>query len=117
SREGDLIDLGAEHSIVEKTGAWYSYKGERIGQGRENARQFLKDNPDVRKDLDIELRRVLGLLPAVPPSPTPEAAAAKAGSTNSKAAVRGEREGGLFFRGGAPPPTRSLAFHAYRTGS
>ncbi len=89
SREGDLIDLGAEHSIVEKSGAWYSYKGERIGQGRENARQFLKDNPDIRADLDTELRRVLGLLPAVPPSPTPEAAAAKAASTNSKAAVRG----------------------------
>ncbi len=63
SREGDLIDQGAEHSIVEKSGSWYSYKGERIGQGRENARQFLKDNADVRRDLDIELRRILGLLP------------------------------------------------------
>src|SRR5450432_4322101 len=49
SREGDLIDLGVAQNIVEKSGSWYSYKGERIGQGRENARQFLKDNPEVFK--------------------------------------------------------------------
>jgi recombination protein RecA len=61
SREGDLIDLGVAQSIVEKSGSWYSYKGERIGQGRENARQFLKDNPDIRVKVDIELRKVLGL--------------------------------------------------------
>ena len=48
SREGDLIDLGVAQNIVEKSGSWYSYKGERIGQGRENARQFLKDNPDIQ---------------------------------------------------------------------
>ena len=60
SREGDLIDLGATHHIVEKSGSWYSYKGERIGQGRENARQFLKDNPDFRTRIDAELRKALG---------------------------------------------------------
>src|ERR1700682_5276839 len=49
SREGDLIDLGVAQNIVEKSGSWYSYKGERIGQGRENARQFLRDNPDIRQ--------------------------------------------------------------------
>src|ERR1700726_1502643 len=48
SREGDLLDLGATHNVIEKSGSWVSYKGERIGQGRENARQFLKDNPDIR---------------------------------------------------------------------
>ena len=87
SREGDLIDLGAEHSIIEKSGSWYSYKGERIGQGRENARQFLKDNPDVCADLDTELRRILGLLPAVPASPPVETVSKPA--SNAKAAVRG----------------------------
>src|SRR6202045_5554990 len=51
SREGDLIDLGVAQNLVEKRGAWYSYKGERIGQGRENARQFLKDNPPGFKKL------------------------------------------------------------------
>ena len=60
SKEGDLIDLGVAQNLVEKSGAWYSYKGERIGQGRENARQFLKDNPEVRKKLDMELRKALG---------------------------------------------------------
>jgi recombination protein RecA len=60
SREGDLIDLGVTQSIVEKSGSWYSYKGERIGQGRENARQFLKDNPDFRTRIDTELRKALG---------------------------------------------------------
>ena len=47
-------------NIVEKSGSWYSYKGERIGQGRENARQFLKDNPDFRTRIDAELRKALG---------------------------------------------------------
>jgi recombination protein RecA len=60
SREGDLIDLGAAQSVVEKSGSWYSYKGERIGQGRENARQFLKDNPDFRARIDSDLRKALG---------------------------------------------------------
>jgi recombination protein RecA len=62
SREGDLIDLGVAQNIVEKSGSWYSYKGERIGQGRENARQFLKDNPDIRQQVDTELRKALGLI-------------------------------------------------------
>ncbi|PYX12804.1 MAG: recombinase RecA [Acidobacteria bacterium] len=65
SREGDLIDLAANNGIVEKSGAWYSYKGERIGQGRENARQFLKDNKDTMAKLEAEVRKHLGLtLPA-----------------------------------------------------
>jgi recombination protein RecA len=61
SREGDLIDLGVAQNLVEKSGSWYSYKGDRIGQGRENARQFLKDNPDIRQQVDTELRQVLGM--------------------------------------------------------
>jgi recombination protein RecA len=62
SLEGDLIDLGAAQNIVEKSGSWYSYKGERIGQGRENARQFLKDNPEMLQKLEAELRVALGLV-------------------------------------------------------
>src|SRR3981081_1661244 len=62
SREGDLIDLGAAQNVVEKSGSWYSYKGERIGQGRENARQFLKDNADIRRQIDTALRLALGLM-------------------------------------------------------
>src|SRR6476660_6974883 len=83
SKEGDLIDLGAAQNLVEKSGAWYSYKGERIGQGRENARQFLKDNPEVRKKLDMELRKALGLTRAdvaavVAPAPVAAVPAAAA---------------------------------------
>ncbi|MCB9383689.1 MAG: recombinase RecA [Bryobacterales bacterium] len=61
SLEGDLLDLGVEHKLVQKSGAWYSYGDERIGQGRENAKQFLKDNLDVRDKLEKELRAALGL--------------------------------------------------------
>ena len=64
SREGDLIDLGVAQNLIEKSGSWYSYKGERIGQGRENARQFLRDNPDIRQKIDLELRQALGLVKA-----------------------------------------------------
>jgi recombination protein RecA len=61
SREGDLIDLGVTHNAVEKSGSWFSFGGERIGQGRENARTFLKEHPDACERLDSELRRRLGL--------------------------------------------------------
>ena len=79
SRDGDLIDLGVTHNLIEKSGAWYSFKGERIGQGRDNAKQFLKDNPDVRKKLDAELRKLLGLVrlePVAAPAPAGPVAAA-----------------------------------------
>jgi recombination protein RecA len=62
SREGDLIDLAVAQNIVEKSGAWFSYKTDRIGQGRENAKQFMKDNPDIREKLEIEVRKALGLI-------------------------------------------------------
>src|SRR5579872_5404672 len=66
SKEGDLIDLGVAQNLIEKSGSWFSYKGDRIGQGRENARQFLKDNPDIRQTVDTELRKALGLIKAEP---------------------------------------------------
>jgi recombination protein RecA len=86
SREGDLIDLGVIKNIVDKSGAWFSYKGERIGQGRENVKQFLKDNRDITARIEAELRRELGLktLLPEPPPPTPEqkqAASAAHGKT------------------------------------
>jgi recombination protein RecA len=74
SREGDLLDIAVNNNILEKSGSWFSYKGERIGQGRENARQFLKDNKDTMAKLDTEVRKALGLVaitapPAVAPVP------------------------------------------------
>tara|TARA_B100001121_G_C18553636_1_gene556774 strand:- start:417 stop:860 length:444 start_codon:yes stop_codon:yes gene_type:complete len=56
SRESELIELGVEHDIVEKTGAWYSYKGDRLGQGKENVRQFLKDSPEVAAEIEKLIR-------------------------------------------------------------
>src|SRR5258707_3284145 len=89
SREGDLIDLGVAQNIVEKSGSWYSYKGDRIGQGRENSRQFLKDNPDIRKQVDTELRQALGLnrkdaVEAVPPPVVETAKPVAANATRSR---------------------------------
>ncbi len=73
SREGDVLDLAVAQNIVEKSGAWYSYAGERIGQGRENVRQYLKEHRDTFTSIDAELRKKLGLVnvpqaevPAVP---------------------------------------------------
>jgi recombination protein RecA len=76
SRSGELVDLGVEHKLVVKSGAWYSYGDIRVGQGRENSKQFLRDNPDLADEIDIKLREKLGL-----PSPIPaprEAAVATA---------------------------------------
>jgi recombination protein RecA len=88
SREGDLLDLAANNNMVEKSGSWYSYKGERIGQGRENARQFLKDNRDTYAKLEAEVRRHLGLAPtgAVPVAapPAPPVAAAQAPTSGAR---------------------------------
>jgi recombination protein RecA len=61
SREGDILDLAVENGIIEKSGAWYSYKGERVGQGRDNSRTFLKENKDLLKQLEDEVRAKIGL--------------------------------------------------------
>jgi recombination protein RecA len=74
SKEGDLLDLGAAQNIVEKSGSWFSYKSDRIGQGRENARQFLRENPEIRQSIDKELRLALGIVKteAAEAAPVPE---------------------------------------------
>src|SRR4249919_384984 len=71
SKTGDLLDLAVEKRIVEKSGAWFAYGGERLGQGRENAKQFLKDNPEVHRAIEERVRRELGLT-----RDTPEAVSA-----------------------------------------
>src|SRR5438876_9072501 len=77
SREGDMIDLGVDKNLVEKSGAWYSYKGERIGQGRENAKQFMKENKDLAARLEAEVRKTIGLH-------SPGASASTNGAPHSK---------------------------------
>src|SRR6202789_541840 len=66
SREGDVLDLAATHNVVEKSGAWYSFNGERIGQGRENTRSFLKENKDIFVKMDAEVCKKLGIGSAAP---------------------------------------------------
>ncbi len=62
SREGEIIDLGVEGKIVEKAGAWYSYKGDRVGQGKDNAREFLRENPDMAREIENRVREQLGII-------------------------------------------------------
>ena len=61
SREGEIVDLGSECGVLEKAGAWYSYKGEKIGQGKENVKLFLKDHPELRDDLENQIREYYGI--------------------------------------------------------
>ena len=88
SREGDVLDLAVLHNIVDKSGAWYSYQGERIGQGRENVRAFLKDNRDIFTRIDTEIRKKLGIGGSsdidVPPVPVN-------GEVQAKEVVRGKK--------------------------
>jgi recombination protein RecA len=62
SYEGDLIDLAVDKKLVDKSGAWFSYKGERLGQGRDNAKQFIREHPEIAETLDAKLREMLGLV-------------------------------------------------------
>ena len=80
SREGDMLDLAVEKNIIDKSGAWFSFQGERLGQGRENARQFLKENHDYRGRIELALREIMGL--TIPTVPAPAMAAAAASSDN-----------------------------------
>jgi recombination protein RecA len=77
SREGDLLDLAVAQRVVEKSGAWFSIKGERLGQGRENAKQSLRDNPEVLKRIEREVKVKLGLPVRDEPEPSNAKAASK----------------------------------------
>jgi recombination protein RecA len=89
SREGDTLDLAVTHGIVDKSGAWYSFQGERIGQGRENVRGFLKENRDVFARVDSELRKKMGIGAAVVPAELPPVPVN--GASAAEAVVKGKR--------------------------
>ena len=89
SREGDLIDLGVMKGILEKSGTWLSYKGERIGQGRENARVFLKENADIRGKVEHDLRKALGLPTAAEEDTKAAPAESPKAASMAAAAARG----------------------------
>ncbi len=83
SREGELLDLAVQHNIIEKSGSWFSFGGERLGQGRENAKQFLRENAEVAHQIEEGVRRALGLEVAGTGGPS-EAAAREAAAGNGK---------------------------------
>jgi recombination protein RecA len=91
SREGDLLDTGVAKNLLEKSGTWISYKGERLGQGRENARLFLREHTDIRDKIEHELRKVLGLVAEDPKKAA--AAAAETEKPAAKAAAAGGHAG------------------------
>ncbi len=74
SREGSLIDLGVDNGIVRKSGAWYTYEGDQLGQGKENARAFLRDNPDLADEIEKRIKEDMGIIPRVD-APDPDSAA------------------------------------------
>jgi recombination protein RecA len=80
SREGEIIELGVNHRIVEKSGAWYAYKGEKIGQGKDNTREFLREHPEMADEIEAKIREAVGVVPGqqrvVPVADAPEAAEA-----------------------------------------
>ena len=104
SREGLLIDLGVEQRVVEKSGAWFSYGEERLGQGRENTRTFLKENPDIAEAIERDLRKALGLVK--------EPAAPADSSGEGEAADNGRRAAAVVGAGPAPAAARPAAVRA-----
>jgi recombination protein RecA len=91
SREGEILDLGSDAKIVEKSGAWYSYNGERIGQGKDNARTYLKERPELAREIENKVRASLGVpLLGEIKSDSSDKAAEKAAAKASKAAAKAE---------------------------
>jgi recombination protein RecA len=84
SLTGELLDLGVEHKLVQKSGSWYSYGETRIGQGRDAARQFLKENPDIAGEIEVKLRQALGLLPGAGEVPVVEVVAEEVAEETGK---------------------------------
>ena len=94
SKEGDMLDLAVNNNIVEKSGSWFSYKTERIGQGRENVKQFMKDNKDITARIEADVKRVIGLTKADVPEPAPASPVEKANAAVAagKAPERGGKK-------------------------
>jgi recombination protein RecA len=96
SREGEIIDLGVQHKLVEKSGAWYAYKGNKIGQGKDNAREYLRENPEIAREIENKIREAVGVTlldPVVKPAvkaadKTGEKASEKSGAKAGKAAEK-----------------------------
>ena len=73
SREGEIVELGVTHRIVEKSGAWYAYNGEKIGQGKDNTREFLRENPETAQEIERKIRDAVGIAGGMPQAEAAEA--------------------------------------------
>jgi recombination protein RecA len=95
SREGEIIDLGVQHKLVEKSGAWYAYKGNKIGQGKDNAREYLRENPEIAREIENKIREAVGVA-LLDPVAKPAAKAADKGSekTGEKAGEKAATKAG-----------------------
>jgi recombination protein RecA len=101
SREGGLIDLGVEQSIVRKSGAWYTYEGDQLGQGKENSRNFLRDNPDLANEIEKKIKEKLGVGPRIDAEAAPAAGAGANGSAANGSAANGSAANGSVPNGSA----------------
>jgi recombination protein RecA len=104
SREGSLIDLGVDQGIVRKSGAWYTYEGDQLGQGKENARNFLRENPDLANEIEKRIKEKLGVGPRIDADATATATAtATASNGNAGNAGNGSSTSGRPVGNGAAP--------------
>jgi recombination protein RecA len=103
SREGGLIDLGVEQGIVRKSGAWYTYDGDQLGQGKENARTYLRENPDLANEIEKRIKEKLGIGPRLDADVTATATSAPAGGGSAGAGSAGSASAGAGSAGGAAP--------------
>ncbi|REE99253.1 recombinase RecA [Thermomonospora umbrina] len=94
SKEGGLIDLGVEHGFVRKAGAWYTYEGDQLGQGKENARNFLKSNPDIADEIEKKIKEKLGVGPRLDAPANPAAPPAPAAAPPAPSTPTGRKSGG-----------------------
>jgi recombination protein RecA len=106
SREGGLIDLGVEQGIVRKSGAWYTYEGDQLGQGKENARTFLRDNPDLANEIEKKIKEKLGVGPRLDADPAADGGPGKGGKLSAvpDAVPGGPPASGLADDPGVPLP-------------
>ncbi|MFE2727357.1 recombinase RecA [Kitasatospora sp. NPDC059327] len=88
SREGGLIDMGVEHGFIRKSGAWYTYEGDQLGQGKENARNFLRDNPQLADEIEVKIKTKLGIGPKSAEQAEGEAPAAAAAAAVPEGGVK-----------------------------
>ena len=101
SREGEVIELGVLHKLVEKSGAWYAYKGEKIGQGKDNAREYLKEHPEVAREIENKVRAALGVSLLEEPEKAPAKASAEKVEKTEKAEKPAEKTGGRASKAAA----------------